>query len=39
MAGADVTMTDLAHIVPLTRENIALNASMCPVPPRAQAFM
>lgn len=31
MAGADVTMTDLAHITPLTRENVGLNAGSYPL--------
>lgn len=39
MAGAHVTLTDLEHIVPLTQQNIGLNAGSCAILPRAQPFM
>jgi hypothetical protein len=39
LAGADVTLTDLAHITPLTQENADINASRCAVKPTVTPYM
>ncbi|WIA10457.1 hypothetical protein OEZ85_010648 [Tetradesmus obliquus] len=39
LAGADVTLTDLAHITPLTQENADINASRCVVKPTVTPYM
>lgn len=38
LAGADVVLTDLDHITPLTQVNIDLNAARCSVVPRAVPY-
>lgn len=39
LAGAAVTLTDMAHIVPLTQTNCDLNASRCSITPVCAPFM
>lgn len=39
MAGAEVTLTDLAHITPLTEQNVALNAHAMPINARVVDYM
>lgn len=39
LAGADVTLTDLEHITPLTQVNVDLNAARCTVQPKVAPYM
>eukprot|EP00879_Flechtneria_rotunda_P023170 GHRR01024496.1.p1 GENE.GHRR01024496.1~~GHRR01024496.1.p1 ORF type:complete len:304 (+),score=106.79 GHRR01024496.1:607-1518(+) len=39
LAGADVTLTDLPHITPLTRVNVDLNAARCHIHPKVAPYM